>query len=73
MTLSQRLPAQQRRDSILLAAQNLFAEKGYHGVSIDEIAREVNVSPAIAADEPSTVKAARARVSLNSFSCIQTS
>jgi AcrR family transcriptional regulator len=42
-----RLPGPERRDSILKAAQRLFAEKGYHGVSIDEIARKVDVSPAI--------------------------
>ena len=45
--MSVRLPGPERRASILLAAQRLFADKGYHGVSIDEIAREVNVSPAI--------------------------
>ena len=45
--MSVRLPGPERRDSILKAAQRLFAEKGYHGVSIDEIAREVNVSPSI--------------------------
>ena len=45
--MSVRLPGPERRESILNAAQRLFSEKGYHGVSIDEIAREVNVSPAI--------------------------
>jgi len=45
--VSVRLPGPERRDSILKAAQRLFAEKGYHGVSIDEIARKVDVSPAI--------------------------
>ncbi|MGB5582372.1 MAG: helix-turn-helix domain-containing protein, partial [Gammaproteobacteria bacterium] len=45
--MSVRLPGPERRESILKAAQRLFADKGYHGVSIDEIAREVAVSPAI--------------------------
>jgi len=45
--VSKRLPGPERRESILLAAQKLFAEKGLHGVSIDEIARAVDVSPAI--------------------------
>ncbi len=45
--MSARLPGPERRESILTAARRLFAEKGYHGVSIDEIAREVAVSPAI--------------------------
>ena len=45
--MSVRLPGPERRESILQAAQRLFSEKGYHGVSIDEIAREVDVSPAI--------------------------
>lgn len=45
--MSVRLPGPERRNSILKAAQRLFAEKGYHGVSIDDIARQVDVSPAI--------------------------
>jgi AcrR family transcriptional regulator len=45
--VSVRLPGPERRESILKAAQRLFSEKGYHGVSIDEIARKVDVSPAI--------------------------
>ena len=45
--MNTRLPGPERRQSILKEAQQLFAEKGFHGVSIDEIARAVNVSPAI--------------------------
>ena len=45
--MSQRLSGPERRESILSAAQGLFADKGLHGVSVDEIARAVNVSPAI--------------------------
>jgi len=45
--LSNRLSGPERKESILSAAQGLFASKGFHGVSIDEIARAVNVSPAI--------------------------
>jgi AcrR family transcriptional regulator len=45
--LSHRLSGPERRESIISAAQGLFADKGFHGVSIDEIARAVDVSPAI--------------------------
>jgi AcrR family transcriptional regulator len=45
--LSHRLSGPERRESILSAAQGLFASKGFYGVSVDEIARAVNVSPAI--------------------------
>ena len=45
--MSNRLSGPERKESILSAAQGLFASKGFHGVSIDEIARAVNVSPAI--------------------------
>jgi AcrR family transcriptional regulator len=45
--VSKRLSGPERRESILSAAQGLFANKGLHGVSVDEIARAVNVSPAI--------------------------
>ncbi|MCK5395009.1 MAG: TetR/AcrR family transcriptional regulator [Gammaproteobacteria bacterium] len=45
--MSHRLSGPERRESILSAAQGLFASKGLHGVSVDEIARAVNVSPAI--------------------------
>ena len=42
-----RLSGPDRRKTILEVAQRLFSEKGFHGVSIDEISREVDVSPAI--------------------------
>ena len=45
--MSSRLSGPERRQSIIAAARGLFAKKGFHGVSIDEIARAVNVSPAI--------------------------
>ena len=45
--MSHRLSGPERRETILSAAQGLFASKGLHGVSVDEIARAVNVSPAI--------------------------
>lgn len=45
--MSSRLSGPERRKTILEAAKRLFSEKGFHGVSIDEISREVNVSPAI--------------------------
>lgn len=45
--MSTRLSGPERKRSILSAARGLFAKKGFHGVSIDEIARKVDVSPAI--------------------------
>lgn len=42
-----RLKAAERKASILAVAKVLFADKGYHGVSVDEIARRLGVSPAI--------------------------
>ncbi|GMR00884.1 MAG: hypothetical protein BMS9Abin19_0226 [Gammaproteobacteria bacterium] len=45
--MSHRLSGPERKETILSAAQGLFASKGFHGVSIDEIARAVHVSPAI--------------------------
>lgn len=42
-----RLPAAQRRTEILAAAMTVFGERGYHGASIDLIAREAGVSKAL--------------------------
>lgn len=45
--MPKRLKATERRASILAVAKLLFADKGYHGVSVDEIASRLGVSPAI--------------------------
>jgi AcrR family transcriptional regulator len=45
--MSKRLRASERRAAILAVAKVLFSDKGYHGVSVDEIARRLGVSPAI--------------------------
>lgn len=45
--MAKRLTAEQRRTTIIDVAKRLFAQKGFHGVSIDEIVNEVGVSPAI--------------------------
>ena len=45
--MSTRLSGPNRRKSILEAARRLFSDNGFHGVSIADISREVNVSPAI--------------------------
>ena len=42
-----RLKARERKATILAVAKVLFSDKGYHGVSVDEIARRLTVSPAI--------------------------
>lgn len=45
--MTKRLKAEERRASILAVAKVLFADSGYHGVSIDEIAKRLAVSPAV--------------------------
>lgn len=42
-----RLSADDRKRKILDESKKLFARKGFHGVSVDEIAGKVKVSPAI--------------------------
>lgn len=45
--MTKRLKRTERRASILAVAKVLFAERGYHGVSVDDIARRLGVSPAV--------------------------
>jgi AcrR family transcriptional regulator len=45
-----RLPAAERREVIEQAAMALFAEHGYHGTAMDEIARRSGVSPPVVYD-----------------------
>ena len=66
--MSTRLSGPERRESILSAAQGLFAGKGFYGVSVDEIARAVNVSPAILYRHFASKQSLYAAV-LEKFSC----
>jgi len=45
--MAKRLKATERRASILAVAKVLFADGGYHGVSVDDIAKRLGVSPAV--------------------------
>ena len=45
--MASRLKAAERKASILAVSKVLFADKGYHGVSIDEIAKRLGTSPAV--------------------------
>ncbi len=45
-----RLTAAARREVIELAAMEVFAERGYHGAAMDEIARRSGVSPPVIYD-----------------------
>jgi AcrR family transcriptional regulator len=49
-TPKKRMTAEARRELIEQAASKLFAERGYHGASIDEIARRSGVSPPVVYD-----------------------
>jgi AcrR family transcriptional regulator len=42
-----RMPAAQRREAILAAAEEVFARSGYHGASLDGIAQAAGVSKAL--------------------------
>jgi len=42
-----RMPAAQRREVILTAAEDTFARRGYHGASLDDIAHRAGVSKAL--------------------------
>ena len=66
--MSNRLSGPERRESIISAAQGLFASKGFHGVSVDEIARAVKVSPAILYRHFNSKQSLYAAV-LEKFSC----
>jgi AcrR family transcriptional regulator len=46
-TTRKRLTAEQRREGILRAAVDVFAERGYHASSIDDIARAAGISKAL--------------------------
>ena len=46
-TTRKRLSAEERREEILRAALDVFAERGYHGSSIDDIARAAGISKAL--------------------------
>lgn len=45
-----RLPAAERRAIILARAQELFAERGYHGVSVEEVANAAGVTKPVLYD-----------------------
>ena len=49
-TKRKRLPAAERREVIERAAADVFAERGYHGASIDEICRRSGVTPPVLYD-----------------------
>jgi len=49
-TRRRRLPAEERRDLILRAAMEVFAERGYQEASMAEIARAAGITPAVIYD-----------------------
>src|SRR4051794_20707557 len=42
-----RMPAPLRREAILAAAEEVFARRGYHGASLDDIAQAAGISKAL--------------------------
>ena len=66
--MSKRLKASERKATILAVAKVLFSDKGYHGVSVDEIARRLGVSPAILYRHFSSKEALYEEV-LNAIAC----
>jgi AcrR family transcriptional regulator len=42
-----RMPAPLRREALLVAAEEVFARKGYHGAALDDIAQAAGVSKAL--------------------------
>jgi AcrR family transcriptional regulator len=50
VTYRQRIGADARRELIAEAALRLFAERGYHGVSLDEVASEAGVTKPVVYD-----------------------
>jgi len=66
--MAKRLKASERRAAILAVAKVLFSDKGYHGVSVDEIARRLAVSPAILYRHFSSKEALYEEV-LNTIAC----
>ena len=47
MKRRKRLAAAERRSTIITGAMQLFSERGFHGATINDIARNVGVNPAI--------------------------
>ncbi|WP_354702391.1 HTH-type transcriptional repressor FabR [Paraconexibacter sp. AEG42_29] len=61
-TPRRRLPAAERRELIEQAAIALFAERGYHGTAIDEIARQAGITPPVLYDHFTSKAALHARL-----------
>jgi AcrR family transcriptional regulator len=46
-TTRRRMPAAERRAAILATAEEVFARRGYHGASLDDLAQEAGISKAL--------------------------